>query len=382
MWLFWLNASIRLLYIMRKPLLITYEYPPQRGGVAAYLQGEAVAFDGEVRILLAQDYEMALWPAWLPLLWHVYRYFKPSRPSPPEGDGASPCDSLWVSHILPIGYIALVYKKLFKVPYRVYLHGLDLVRPSKSKWKSFWVARILNNADEIYCNSRATAQLLSRYNLNQSMAKPSSRLKIQYPRVKLPSLPAGVKEDWREYYKNAGEAIREQYNLKDNPILLTISRLVKRKGIDLVIEALPKIWKEVPNLSYVIVGDGEDKERLKKIAGKRASIIFTGSIEEEEKYAWLSACDCFILTPINDSNDFEGYGIVYKEAQMFGKPVIGSRVGGVPEAILGEGSEGEEREEKGRRGVLVEAGNIGEIGEAILKSVILNVAKRSEESRQ
>jgi len=117
-------------------------------------------------------------------------------------------------------------------------------------------------------------------------------------------------------------------------------------------------------LVYVIVGAGDERAHLQNLSNKateeskstQGGVLFTGSVSDEEKYGWLSACDCFILTPINSPNDFEGYGIVYKEAQMFSKPVIGSRVGGVPEAV-------------GSKGVLVEAGNIDEI----IKQVIQNI---------
>jgi len=354
---------------MKKPLLITYEYPPDYGGVGKYLEQEVRAFDGEVKVVRAQNH-------WINLMWSVHPYFTKPKPSPsatsadrqPSGEGVSSCDSMWISHILPIGYIALVYKKIFKIPYRVYLHGLDLVRPRKSKWKSFWICRILNNADEIICNSNATAQLLQYYDTKFNGSTPLSRLKIQHPRIHLPSFTKGGNAcpperregGSRECYQSIGRSLRQKYGIDDKPILLTISRLVRRKGIDLVVRALPEVWKQIPDLVYVVVGDGEERghlEQLKKTVmlegAKRPiasacntedsialntglqndSVIFTGSISDEEKYGWLSACDCFILTPINDPNDFEGYGIVYKEAQMFQKPVIGSRVGGVPEAV-------------------------------------------------
>ena len=89
-----------------------------------------------------------------------------------------------------------------------------------------------------------------------------------------------------------------------------------------------------------------------------ASIIFTGAISDKEKYGWLSLCDCFILTPIDDPNDFEGYGIVYKEAQQFGKSVIGTKTGGIEEAISDNG-------------ILIDPNNIEQIKEAVSKNVNL-----------
>ena len=339
---------------MQKPLLITYEYPPAHGGIGKYLEQEVLDFGSEVKIVRAQEYEMPLWPNWLPLIWQVLRELRKNQ-----------CNLIWVSHILPIGYIALVYKKLFKMPYHVYLHGLDLVRPRKSFWKSFWMRRILLNANEIIVNSNATSQLLNYYNI------PASVARVKYPKAEKIN---------PKHYEQAGKELRKKYNLENKKILLTIGRLVKRKGIDLVIRALPDVWKEVDDLVYVIIGDGEEREYLEQLKNTvilneakqseesrglstrsfvrpgrtQDDLLFTGAISDKEKYAWLSACDCFILTPKDDADDFEGYGIVYKEAQEFGKRVIGSRVGGVPEAI-------------GDNGVLIETNSINQIAQSIIK---------------
>jgi len=354
---------------MKKPLLITYEYPPDIGGVGKYLEQEVRGFEdaqNSVIVMRARDYEMSLWPNWLPLIFHVRKCFQSAKRSATLGRGRGPltpltgqCDAIWVSHILPVGYIALVYKKLFKIPYRVYLHGLDLVRPRRSFWKSFLVRRILLNADEIIVNSNATAKLLAYYSIPVSVAL------VKYTSVNFPSCiqslsrvfrGRGIKGGSRGHYESIGKSLREKYNLENKKILLTISRLVKRKGIDLVIRALPDVWKEIPDLTYVVIGNGEEASHLRAIAKNNPNIIFVGAISDEEKYSWLSACDCFILTPKNDPDDFEGYGIVYKEAQAFGKPVIGSRTGGVPEAISDNG-------------VLIEPDDINEIANAVIKQI-------------
>lgn len=313
---------------MARPFLLTLEYPPQHGGVAKYLEAEVKASPVPVVVIKAQDLMWRFWPRWLSLLWRV-----PAEALAKEEVG------LWISHVLPIGYIALVWKLIYKIPYRVYLHGLDLVWPRQSAWKKFWVKIILQNADEIIVNSHATEKLLNNYGIGPSRAR------VQYPRIEKVDI---------EKYKPIGKKLRQKYNIGDKPILLTIARLVNRKGIDLVINSLTMVWREIPDLVYVVVGDGEERESLQKMAGDR--IIFTGAVGDEEKYGWLSACNCFILTPINNPNDFEGYGIVYKEAQMFNKPVIGSRVGGVPEAV-------------GDKGVLVEASNTNQVAGAILTKI-------------
>ncbi len=325
---------------MKHPVLITLEYPPQRGGVATYLAGEVEASAEPVEVVRAQEYFWEKWPRWFPLLWSI-------RPK----DGTV----LWISHILPVGYVALWWKRFFQTPYRVYVHGLDLVSARRSNWKLFWASKILHQADEIVANSWQTAELLSFFGVRPSWAQ------IKYPRAKHVDVAQ---------YNEPGKALRKKYGIDSRALLLTISRLVPRKGINLVIRALAEVWKQIPELRYVIVGEGEERKRLETLTLSvlteldlthsqiQASnkILFTGEVPDEEKYGWLSACDAFILTPIDDPNDFEGYGIVYKEAQMFAKPVIGSHVGGVPEAIGGNGT-------------LVDPGSLEQITQAILKYV-------------
>lgn len=348
---------------MNKPFLLTLEYPPQHGGVGKYLENEVNNSLEPVIIKVVSGSN------WMSLLWQARRDF--------HG-----CDYLWISHVLPIGYIALVWKCFYKTPYRVYLHGLDLVLPLKSRWKKFWVKIILNNADEIIVNSQATKKLLDNYNIRRDAI---CRVSVQYPRIEKIDITK---------YKPIGDKLRQKYNIENKPILLTISRLVKRKGIDLVIKSLPAVWRQIPDLVYVVVGEGEERSNLEntkkdvtleqrspqateaigssifemdsigRLPSPEATadslqndkIIFTGAVSDEEKYGWLSACNCFILTPIDDPNDFEGYGIVYKEAQMFNKPVIGSLTGGVSEAVEDNG-------------VLVEPGNIEQITDAIIRYV-------------
>ncbi|MBI2050688.1 MAG: glycosyltransferase family 4 protein [Parcubacteria group bacterium] len=333
----------------KHPLLLTLEYPPslpqtipqeslgapKYGGVATYLAGEVGASRELVRVMRAEEHFWDKWPHWLPLLWRAI-----PPPVSRRGLGGGRPDYLWISHILPIGYAALWWKWRFKIPYRVYVHGLDLVMARRSAWKRWWASRILREASEIIANSRATSQLLLKYGIDPSRAR------VSYPRV--------PKVDPARYRAHAAE-LRQKYALGARPILLSVGRLVKRKGIDVVLRSLREVWKIVPELVYVVVGDGTERREL-ELSSRGGHVMFTGEVSDEEKYAWLSACDCFILTPTDDPNDFEGYGIVYKEAQMFNKPVIGSRVGGVPEAV-------------GDNGVLVEPGNIGQIAEAIITQI-------------
>ena len=127
-----------------------------------------------------------------------------------------------------------------------------------------------------------------------------------------------------------------------------------RKGIDRVIEAMPSIVRSVPGTRYVIVGDGGDMDRLHSLVSKsavRGAITFHGPLTGDKKFECYSRCDVFAL-PARE----EGFGIVVPEANAFGKPVVGGRSGGIPEAITHE-----------ENGLLVDQSSADEIADAIAR---------------
>lgn len=119
-----------------------------------------------------------------------------------------------------------------------------------------------------------------------------------------------------------------------SPTLLTVSRMMERKGIHKVIEAMPMIIEHIPEARYVIVGDGSSMARFRSLASvspARDSIKFLGARIDDEKFACYEGCDIFIMPSVDDS-----FPIVFPEANAFGKPVIGGRSGGVPDTISHE----------------------------------------------
>ena len=137
-----------------------------------------------------------------------------------------------------------------------------------------------------------------------------------------------------------------------SPTVLTVSRLMDRKGIDRVIEAMPAIVRRVPGTRYIVVGDGGDRERVHGLASKspvRDSITFLGPLTGDKKFECYSRCDVFALPARED-----GFPVVVPEANAFGKPVVGGRSGGIPEAIT-----------HGYNGLLVDPTSADEIADAI-----------------
>lgn len=131
-------------------------------------------------------------------------------------------------------------------------------------------------------------------------------------------------------------ALRRKLGLADRRVLLTVGRLVPRKGLDTTIRALPRIAEDVPNVTYLIVGHGPDRARLAGLArrlGVADRLHFAGKVPHDQLPLYYNACDVFVMPSREADPDVEGFGIVFLEAGACGKPVIGARAGGVPDAI-------------------------------------------------
>jgi phosphatidylinositol alpha-1,6-mannosyltransferase len=144
------------------------------------------------------------------------------------------------------------------------------------------------------------------------------------------------------------------------PQLLTVARLVARKGIDTMIAALPAITRAHPNLRYRVVGDGPDRPRLLALAeryGVTSHIDFTGPAGPTDLPTLYAAADLFILASREDPTtaDVEGFGLVLLEAQAAGTPVIAANSGGMPDALV-----------PGETGLLVPPDDPSALAQAIL----------------
>ena len=138
-----------------------------------------------------------------------------------------------------------------------------------------------------------------------------------------------------------------RYGLGDAPVLLTVARLAsgeRYKGVDEVLEALPALRARRPTLRYLIVGEGDDRDRLAAKAahlGVAEAVIFAGRVPESEKVAHFGLASVYVMPSTG-----EGFGIVFIEAAACGVPVIGSDADGSREALL-----------EGRLGRLVRPGD-------------------------
>lgn len=130
----------------------------------------------------------------------------------------------------------------------------------------------------------------------------------------------------------------QSMGIEGRNIILTVCRLVPHKGTDVLIDAMNLVRKQTPEAVLVIAGDGPYRSELDRRArnsDQRDHIFFTGKIDEEEKRGWYQACRVFAMPSRQDAKagGLEGYGYTFLEANAFGKPVVGGKPGGIPDAV-------------------------------------------------
>ncbi|MDP2586551.1 MAG: glycosyltransferase family 4 protein [Candidatus Komeilibacteria bacterium] len=317
-----------------KLLLITMEWPPFKGGVGNYYFNLVQNLSGhQVSVLEvgSTSFYKYFWPKWLKLFFQIRKLVKKDRP-----------DLIWVGQVLPIGTVALLIKKFFKIPYFVSTHGLDIMLPQKSLRKEKIMRRVLNESKFITSNSKFTKKQL----LNLEI--PEEKIEVIYPCPNIKAVTSSL-EQIRE--------LKRELGLEDKKVLLTVGRLVNRKGQQKVIQAMPALVKKFPEMVYLVIGDGPEGEKLKAQSlklGLKNKVIFLANISDEELPAYYQLADLFVMPAENLAGDVEGFGIVYLEAAMFGLPSVAGKSGGVMEAVI-----------DGQTGLLVDPNNQDDLAEKI-----------------
>lgn len=326
---------------MKKTLLVTLEYPPSVGGVATYYAHLVSELPSDSIVVLHNNDDALLfrrlWPRWLKALWSTWRTIRR------EG-----IECLLVGQILPLGTVALILHKLTGIPYIVMTHAMDVTLPFSNEGsarKQKLVKKILKHASAVTTVSQFTKQHLV------TLGVPESQIHIvsPCPHITPETFPVTVDEV---------VAFDKEHQLDGKRVILSVGRLVERKGVDRVIEAMAMIKTQHPNALYVIAGNGQYAYELKKIVERlslQKHVYFVGKLSDQELAKWYQRCDLFIMPSRQLSNrDVEGFGIVYLEANSFGKPVIGGKSGGVADAVTHE-----------ETGLLVDPNNVAEITAAI-----------------
>ncbi|NTU98771.1 glycosyltransferase family 4 protein [Candidatus Falkowbacteria bacterium] len=339
-----------------KTLLFTIDYPPQVGGVANVyanlvkhwpLPDEMSVLDNANNSLINPSRKFLKW-------WPSFRLLK-------QQVKAQGIKHVIVGQILPLGTVTWLLAKKLGITYSVVLHGMDLPYALRSSRKRWLTIKILANAELVICTNSYVAKLAEAV-VSKDKIKVVNPGYDHEPVVDL----------------ELAQSLKSKYDLADKKIVLSVGRLVARKGVDRLID----VWSEVnafdSNALLVIIGGGSEEEALKARAAAlpekvRSKIIFAGKVSDSEKWAWLSLANVFAMPARDIDGDFEGFGIVYLEANLLGKPVLAGRSGGVPDAVVSD-----------LNGLLVDPNNVKEIAQS-LKLLISDTAyatKLGEQGRE
>jgi phosphatidylinositol alpha-1,6-mannosyltransferase len=213
----------------------------------------------------------------------------------------------------PVGWLL---SKLSRRPWVVVAHGLDLTFTLAFYQKvNIFFAR---KAASMIAISEATAEEARQRGI-------SSR--------ELTVIPLGV--DGHQLPKTDRVTTRRSIGLdKDAPVLLTVGRLAKRKGVAWFIgTVLPKL---PDNVHYVVIGEGTEQAAIKKaiqINNLSDRVHLLGAVDLATKEQWLAAADIFVMPNVRIAGDMEGFGIVAHEAAMAGLPVVASNLEGIAQAL-------------------------------------------------
>lgn len=234
--------------------------------------------------------------------------------------------------------LAHYLKKLMGTPYWIIAHGVEVWNIEKPQLK-----KALSNSDKILAVSNYTRdRVLKEQNLssNQVVLLPNT---FDANRFEIRPKPT---------------YLLEKYNLQPNqPVILTVNRLCASesyKGYDKVLEALPKIKAEIPDVHYIIVGKGDDRDRLEnyiKELGLNHSVTLAGFVPDEELCNYYNLCDVFAMP-----SKLEGFGIVYLEALACGTPCLGGNQDGAIDALC-----------NGKFGALIDPDNVAEIAQTLIE---------------
>jgi phosphatidyl-myo-inositol dimannoside synthase len=336
---------------MLKLLVVTNDFPPRIGGIERYVAGllRHLSSDITITVLTSKHPDAIAFDRAFParvIRWAPY----PLLPTPRlaravvEQIAREQVGALAFGATFPLGMIAGAARRRTGVPIVMFTHGVEPALASLPG-ASALLHRIVRHATIVTVLSRWAEERI------RSAVGP-------IPRIEL--LRSGVDAD-RFRPTVSGTAIRHRYGLGAGPVIVSVARLVPRKGHDQIIRALPAIAREFPAVRVLIVGAGPSRRRLERLTvrqGVTSHVVFAGSVPDADLPACFAAGDVFAM-PCRSrwaGLDTEGLGTAFLEAAAVGRPAIAGRSGGAPEAVI-----------DGETGIVVDASRSDAVAAAVLR---------------
>jgi len=344
-------------------LLVTNDFPPRRGGIQSYL-GEFVGRlvqAGSEAGSEAPSHDVTVYaPKWkradafdeaaLAAGYRVVRH--PGTlmlPGPAVDDrmrrliAEHDIDTVWFGAAAPLALLAQRARQAGATRVLASTHGHEV------GWSMLPVARsMLRRIGE----DTDVVTFVSRYTRSRFATAFGPAASLEY-------LPPGVDTDRFRPDPASRAELRDRYRLGERPTVVCLSRLVPRKGQDVLIKALGSIRRRVDGAALVIVGGGPYLETLRGLAqecGVADHVTFTGAVPRDELPAHHALADVFAMPcrTRGGGMDVEGLGIVFLEASATGVPVIAGDSGGAPEAV-----------QHNKTGLVVDGRSVDKVADAV-----------------
>jgi phosphatidylinositol alpha-1,6-mannosyltransferase len=328
-------------------LLVTNDFPPKVGGIQSYLYELWRRLPPQETTVLTASYpDAAHWDAAQAFRIErvAQRVLLPTRALAARADSLAReigADVVFVDPMLPLG---LIGPRLRSAPYAVIVHGAEVTVPGAIPVARTLARRVLRGASAVVAAGTYPAQVAAR------VARRSLPCAVVPPGVDV--------ERFRPLDGPARAAVRARFGLAaDRPLVLGVSRLVPRKGFDVLVRALPGID---PTVQVAIAGAGRDRRRLERLAARHAPgrIRFLGRVADDDMPGLYAAADVFVMLCRDrwGGLEAEGFGIVFLEAAACGVPAIAGRSGGAHEAV-----------DDGTTGFVVEPRDVGRVRVALAR---------------
>jgi L-malate glycosyltransferase len=320
-------------------LLVTPYFPPQTGGVATFvdsLQRFLRQREHQVHVLVpGTSHVITHYEATTDTLAHSFYMRLPwVREAPVKGFFAfllycvptllqlsrfireNAIDLISLEYPLPYMYYFYLLKWLHGFKLIVGIHGDDILSLHMTpKYEQWLVKQLIRRADWLLAHSA-------------SLSSQAESL-VGHRNGQGSYIPYGIDAD---QLRTMADDTTQDLGWLAHPYILTVAKLYERKGLDVLLHAIRKLGPIMNGYRLVIVGDGPEEHNLQQLAvrlGIQEAVVFTGEIQLRDVPKLYQHCEFFVLPSRS-----EPFGIVLLEAMAFGKAIVATKVGGIPEFVI------------------------------------------------